>query len=72
MQTARSAYVVEVKRKQKIDSTVEEEVEHKVKALKTRRGVSVRTVLVYDGILEPRVEGAGFFDAIVRAGKLLG
>lgn len=72
VQTARSAYVVEVKRKQKIDSTVEEEVEHKVKALKTRRGVSVRTVLVYDGILEPRVEGAGFFDAIVRAGKLLG
>lgn len=72
VQTARSAYVVEVKRKQKIDSTVEEEVERKVKALKTRRGVSVRTVLVYDGILEPRVEGTGFFDAIVRAGKLLG
>ena len=72
VQTSRSAYVVEVKRKQKIDSTVEEEVEHKVKALKTRRGVSVRTVLVYDGILEPSVEGTGFFDAIVRAGKLLG
>ena len=72
VQTARSAYVVEVKRKQKIDSSIEEEVERKVKSLKVRRGASVRTVLVYDGVLEPRVEGAGFFDAIVRAGKLLG
>ena len=72
VQTARSAYVVEVKRKQRIDLSVEEEVERKVKALKTRSGVSVRTVLVYEGCLEPRVEGDGFFDAIVRAGKLLG
>lgn len=71
VQTARSASVVEVKRKREIDSSVEAEVERKVRALKTRRGVSIRTVLVYDGHLEPSVAGDGYFDAIVRAGQLL-
>ena len=71
VQTAKSAYLVEVKRKLKIDSAVEEEVERKVKSLKMRRGVSVRMVLVYEGRLEPAVEGDGFFDAIVRASRLL-
>ena len=72
VQTARSAYVVEVKRKHEIDASVEEEVERKIKALKVRRGVSVRTALVYEGHLESSVEGDGYFDVIVKAESLLG
>ena len=71
VQTAKSAYVVEVKRKHDVDASVEDEVDRKVKALKVRRGISVRTALVYDGHLEPSVEGDGYFDVIIRSGGLL-
>ena len=41
------------------------EVEGKLERLKVRRGVSVKTALIYEGHLAPSVEADGFFDAIV-------
>ena len=72
VQTARTAYVVEVKRKKSIGVEIEDEVESKIKRLPLRKGVSARPVLVYDGELDGAVEGNGYFDAIVPARKLLG
>ena len=43
-----------------------------MKRLHLRKGMSPRPVLVYDGELEPSVEGSGFFDAVIPAEKLLG
>ena len=72
IQTARTAYVIEVKRKRFIDEEIVAEVEEKVRRLPLRKGLSARPVLVYDGELQPSVEGAGYFDAIINARQLLG
>ena len=72
VQTARTAYVVEVKRRKSIGVEIEDEVESKIHRLPLRKGVSARPVLVYDGELDGVVEGNGYFDAIVPARKLLG
>lgn len=72
IQTARTAYVVEIKRQKEIGPEVEDEVRRKISRLPLRSGVSPRPVLVYDGYLAPSVEGTGFFDAIIPARKLLG
>ena len=71
VQTARTAYVVEVKRKRFIGGEIVAEVEEKVRRLPLRKGLSARPVLVYDGELLPSVEGCGYFDAIVNARQLL-
>lgn len=71
VQTARTAYVVEVKRRREIAPSIESEVEQKIRRLPLRAGLSVRPVLVYDGELAPSVEGTGFFDAIIPAARLL-
>ena len=72
IQTPRSAYVVEIKRKNRIGIETEREMEEKLKRLKTRRGTSLRPVLVYDGELDPQLSGRGFFAATVDAARLLG
>lgn len=72
IQTPRTAYVVEVKRRREIGPEVIGEVERKVKRLPLRKGMTPRPVLVYDGELHPAVEATGFFDAVVPACKLLG
>ena len=72
VQTPRTAYVVEIKRKKTIGRKVEEEVEEKIRRLKVRRGVSVRPVLVYDGELDPQVSGSGYFAATLDAASLIG
>ena len=72
IQTPRTAYVVEVKRRLEIGPEVIEEVERKIKRLPLRKGMTPRPVLVYDGELHPAVEATGFFDAVVPACKLLG
>jgi len=71
LQSERSAYVVEIKRKNRIGEEVEEDVSRKVKALSLPRDISVRTALVYDGDLSPRVEASGYFDALIPASDLL-
>ena len=72
VQTPRAAYVVEVKRKARIGREIEDEMETRLKRLPLRKGVSARPVLVFDGELDPVVEGDGFFDAVIPASKLLG
>ena len=51
LQTRRSLWFVEVKRKREIDREIETEVERKVKAVSRREGVSAKMALVYDGHL---------------------
>jgi len=71
IQTPKTAYVVEVKRKNLIDPSVEEEMRTKISRLPVRPGVSVRPVLVYTGELSKTVEADGYFDAVVPIRKLL-
>lgn len=70
VQTPKSMYVVEVKRRGQIDKTVESDVQSKVERLRPRRNVAVRTVLVYDGILAPEVEENGYFDYLIPVERL--
>ena len=72
IQTRKSMYVVEVKRKRRIGESVEAEVAEKVSRLRHPRGMSIRTALVYEGDLAPVVRGNGYFDAIVPFSSLLG
>ena len=70
VQLPRCVYVIEVKRKLQIGKSVEDEVEKKIARLKLPRTRTVKTVLVYDGELDPTVEEDGFFDYLVPAEKL--
>ncbi len=65
LQTRRAMYVVEIKRKDEIGESVVEEVAAKVDALRKRKGMSVRAVLVYDGRLSKRVPADGYFSSLV-------
>ena len=65
IQTPKSVYVVEVKRCNRIDTSIEQEIEEKVSRLGIGSDKSVRTVLVYDGKLSPEVEENGFIDFLV-------
>ncbi len=72
VQTARTAYVVEIKRMGHIGSEIEAEVTEKLRRLPVQPGISKRPVLLYAGELAKSVEADGFFDAVVPAEKLLG
>ena len=72
LQTRKSLYVVEVKRKAEIGEETEREVAEKVEKLVVPPGKSVRTALVYDGRLLPIVRANAYFDALVDVGVLLG
>lgn len=72
VQTACTAYVVEIKRMKHIGAEIEDEMREKIKRLPLREGVSPRPVLVYDGELSPVVSGRGYFDAVIPARKLIG
>ncbi|MBR4259487.1 MAG: AAA family ATPase [Kiritimatiellae bacterium] len=71
IQTPKSVYVVEVKRRNRISSEVEAEMQEKVARLDIARNVSVRTVLVYEGSVAPDVEEGGYFDYLVPIEHLL-
>ena len=71
VQTRKSVYVVEVKRKRHIGESIETEVAGKVAKLRHPRGISIRTALVYEGELAPVVRGNGYFDAIISVADLL-
>lgn len=72
IQTKRSLYVVEIKRKAEIGLEVIDEVERKVDSLAYDEKLSVRTVLVYDGRLAPAVVEENYFTSIVSAAELFG
>lgn len=71
IQTPKSVYVVEAKRCNRIDASIEKELAEKVSRLGVGPEKSVRTVLVYDGKLAPEVEENGFIDFLVPFGKLV-
>jgi hypothetical protein len=64
-------FIVEIKRRREIGPEVMEEVMEKVRRLKVSKGVSVRTALVYDGRLSPRIEAEHGFDVVIPADRLL-
>ena len=71
IQSRRTLYIVEIKRRSEIGRDIIEEVDAKVRCLKPRPNVSIRTALVYDGHLAPIVEADGYFDAIIPFRRLL-
>ena len=71
LQTKRTMYLIEVKRQRHIGREVIKEVEEKVRKLPCRKGVSIRTALIYEGELAPIVEADGYFDAIIPFRLLL-
>lgn len=71
LQTESSACIVEIKRQKVIGSEVEQEVREKVERLAVKRGVSVRTALVYEGELSPRLEATAYLDQLVDFSSLL-
>ena len=72
IQTPMTAYVIEIKRKKRmIDGAIIDEVAEKLRKSPRRSGLSLRPVLVYEGELDPSVEGSGYFDSVIRAERLL-
>ena len=72
IQTRKALCIVEIKRRESIDRDIIREVDERVRAIRRRDGVSVRTVLVYEGKLSPVVAADGYFDTLVPFRKLLG
>ena len=72
IQTSRLAYIVEVKRRIRIGREIEREIADKVAAFPKRRGVSIRTALVYEGELDEAVVRSGAFDIVLPFSRLLG
>jgi hypothetical protein len=70
IQSRKALYVVEVKRRSEIGMEAVREMEHKVEQLSVPRGMSVRTVLVYDGHLAPKVQADGSFDFAIPVEEL--
>ena len=62
----------EVKRRAHIGREIESEIAAKVDAFPKKRGVSIRTALVYDGELDSAVARSGVFDTIIPFQHLLG
>ena len=65
LQTQRSVYLIEVKRRAEIKHDVIDEMEAKVNRIKRRKGIALKTALIYDGRLAKSVEADGYFDAVI-------
>ena len=70
LQTKKSVCVVEIKRRNHVPASVEDEVRDKIRRLKLPRDISVRAALVYDGELAPELEENNYFDFLVPAARL--
>ena len=66
-----AAYLVEVKRQNKIGVSVEKEAAEKIKRLPLKGRKSVRVALVYCGEVDPAVAERGYFDALVPIEDIL-
>jgi hypothetical protein len=71
IQTRRTVYAVEIKRRRMIGPEIMEEMSEKVSRLQVAKGVSVRTALVYDGKLSPQIEAEHGFDVLIPVSRLL-
>ena len=61
-----------IKRRKKITSTVETEVQEKIQKLRIPSSKSVRSVLVYDGDLAPEVVEDAYFGYLIPVERLFG
>lgn len=71
IQTQNMAILVEIKRKTRIDASVEKEMEEKLAVFPRKRNVSLRTALVYEGMLDDSVAKSGMFDFLIPIETLL-
>ena len=67
-----AAYFVEVKHADRIDESIEKDLQDKMGRVSLAGAKSRRAVLVTAGEVDPRVIENGFFDAIITARELLG
>ena len=65
IQTKGALYICEIKCRKKIDINVVREVREKVKKLKPPRGLSVRTVLIYEGSVSEKIISEQYFDRVI-------
>ena len=70
IQTQRTLMVVEIKRRKTIGHEVIDEVAEKIRRLKYRKELSVRTALIYDGELSPTVPADRYFDFLIPSSSL--
>jgi len=71
VQTETTAYVVEVKRKNTLGAELIGELKEKALRLPVRPGVSVRTVLVYDGTLTKELASSDEIDLLIPVTSLM-
>ncbi len=71
IQTKHTLYVCEIKFREHISSSIIGEVKEKIKRLKISRTMSVRPVLIYEGILSSTIASENFFSHIIPFEKLL-
>jgi hypothetical protein len=69
-QTKRSVYLSEIKFKSQISTSVIQEVDRKIGAIKLPKNQSIRTVLIYDGQLAPSIEEDQAFDFLIPVSEL--
>jgi hypothetical protein len=62
--------VCEIKFKSQISTSVIQEVDRKIGAIKLPKNQSIRTVLIYDGQLTPSIEEDQAFDFLIPASEL--
>lgn len=72
IQLSKTVYIVEVKRRNRISREIIDEFSRKLSAFPKKRGISVRTALVYEGELDSAVKKSEVFDYIVPIEELLG
>ena len=71
LQTEGAVCLVEIKRMREIGSKIEDELREKVARIAVKPGVSVRTALVYEGTLSPRLAASAYIDKFVDFRQLL-
>lgn len=65
LRTKKSLYVVEIKLRSRIDHSCITDVQEKIRRLKLPKGTPCRTVLVYQGELDPGIADEDYFDYLV-------
>lgn len=71
LRTKSSVYVFEIKFRKSVGTSVMDDVREKVKRLNVDSSLSVRTGLIYQGELDPKIAEADYFDHLVKFSDLL-
>jgi uncharacterized protein len=69
--TRHSLYICEMKASERITASVIDQVKEKALRLAVPKGISIRTVLIFEGEIEPSVLQQGYFDYLVPFKELL-